>query len=125
MAKLNSAISAAEKQAGELYTKIGYAVYVAYRENPLPEVAELIAQIKELQQTIEDSKEQINVINGVRVCPQCGGKVARDVAFCSNCGFKMPEIEQPQPQQGKVCAACGTALTEGAAFCTACGQKVE
>ena len=54
--KLHSAISGAEEQIRELYTNLGYEIYRAYYEKPLPEVEDQIRQITELHQKIEDCK---------------------------------------------------------------------
>ena len=77
LAKLNGAVSNAEKQISELYGKIGYEVYCAYCNAPLPEVAELIQQVTDLHQTIEACKAQIKAINTADTCPQCGAKSKR------------------------------------------------
>lgn len=124
--KLNSTISGAEEQVRELYTTMGYEVYRAYYENPLPEVAELIAQITQLHQKIEDCKAQIDAINAVKTCPQCGGKVSKDMAFCGNCGFRLPAEEAAPVEEAKpaFCGVCGAPITAESVFCTNCGNKV-
>ena len=125
--KLNSAISGAEEQVRELYTTMGYEVYRAYYENPLPEVAELIAEITELHQKIEEYKAQIDVINAVKTCPRCGAKVNKEMAFCGSCGFQLP-VEEPAPvaeeEKPAFCGACGAPITAETMFCTNCGNKV-
>lgn len=125
--KLNSAISGAEEQVRELYTTMGYEIYRAYYEKPLPEVAELIAQITALHQKIEDCKAQIDTINEVKTCPQCGSKVSKDMAFCGNCGSKLP-VEEPaavaEEAKPAFCGVCGAPITADTVFCTNCGNKV-
>lgn len=123
--KLNSAITAAEDQVRELYTTMGYEIYRAYYEKPLPEVEGLIQQITDLHQKIEDCKNQIDIINEVQTCPQCGGKVSKGMAFCGSCGCKMPVVE-PAPEEAKpaFCGACGAPISPEAAFCTNCGNKL-
>ena len=124
--RLNSAITAAEDQVRELYTTMGYEIYRAYYEKPLPEVESLIQQITDLHQKIEDCKAQIDIINEVKTCPQCGGKVSKDMAFCGNCGYKMPVVEPPVVEEAKpaFCGACGAPINSEAAFCTNCGAKL-
>lgn len=124
--KLNSTISGAEEKVRELYTTMGYEVYRAYYENPLPEVAGLIAEITQLHEKIEECKAQIDAINAVKTCPQCGSKVSKEMAFCGTCGFRLP-VEQPAPAAEAVpafCGACGAPITAETVFCTNCGNKV-
>ena len=124
--KLHSAISGAEEQIRELYTNLGYEIYRAYYEKPLPEVEDQIRQITELHQKIEDCKAQIDAINAVKTCPQCGAKVARDMAFCGTCGSKLP-VEEAVPEveaQRAFCDACGAPIAADTVFCTNCGNKV-
>lgn len=126
LARLNSAVSDAEKQISELYGKIGYEVYCAYHDAPLPEVAELIGQVSALHQNIQDCKAQIKAINTANTCPQCGAKISKGMAFCSGCGFKLPVVEQPAAAgQASFCTNCGAPIAAGSAFCTSCGKKVD
>lgn len=127
IAKLNAAIAAAERQINDLYGKLGYEVYCAYNENPLPEVEELMNQLKELHQNIENCRVQIKEITAVDTCPNCGARISKDMIFCSGCGSKL-EVPQPEvveeAQTAAFCGACGAELAPGAIFCTNCGNKV-
>lgn len=123
VAKLNGVISETEKQISDLYGEIGYAVCRAYMDNPIPEAAELIEQVKQLHWKIEDCKAQIKTITATDGCPQCGAKIAKGSAFCGECGCKLPE-QADAVSQTHVCATCGAALAAGAAFCSSCGTKV-
>lgn len=126
IAKLNSAISDAETRITELYVKIGYEIYRIYRDDPLPEVAELIGEVLELHGSVESYKLQIQAINAVSTCPQCGAKIKSDMAFCSGCGFKLAREEKPEEgRQAVFCSNCGTLITDGYLFCTVCGKKVD
>lgn len=125
LARLNGVISNAEKQICELYEKIGFEVYRAYSSEPLPEVVELIQQVTALHQTIEASKAQINAINAVETCPQCGAKISKGMAFCSGCGHKLATEEAPAAANTAFCTNCGARLPANAVFCTSCGQKIE
>ncbi len=125
IARLNGVISSTEKQIAELYGKIGYEVYRAYCDAPLPEVAEMIEKVTELHHEIEASKAQINAINAADTCPQCGAKVGKGMAFCSSCGFKLPVQETPAAEQPSAfCSNCGAPVAANSAFCTSCGQKI-
>ncbi|KAF5029755.1 hypothetical protein SDC9_78495 [bioreactor metagenome] len=60
--KLNSEISAEEKQINQLFMEIGKFIFESEKENPDSAVAELIGKIKLSQQTIEELKRKIEEI---------------------------------------------------------------
>lgn len=129
IAKLNATIAGNERQINELYSKLGYEVYCAYNENPLPEVEDLLGQLRELHQNIERCRAQIKEISAVETCPNCGARISKEMIFCSGCGTKLavpqPEAEVVEEVQETVfCGACGAELTPGAIFCTNCGNRV-
>ena len=124
LARLNGDISSAENQINDLYTQIGYEIYRSYRDNPPPEVSGQIAKITELHQVIDEKKARIKAINSADVCPQCGVKFRLGMAFCSNCGYRLPPAEVPPVQNvARMCRKCGALMTPGTLFCTACGTR--
>lgn len=81
----------------------------------------------------------------VRICPECGGKVASTLTNCPHCGHRMAPVEpprpiipepkpQPKPQPnsiiGDVCPGCGRPFEpsdyspQGWATCKSCGRSV-
>jgi hypothetical protein len=60
--KLNSEISAEEKQINQWFLEIGKFIFESEKENPESVVAELIGKIKLSQQTIEELKRKIEEI---------------------------------------------------------------
>ena len=125
VAKLKSAISADEDKINDLYGKIGYEIYCVYADHPLPEVAELIGQVAELHKAIEENKKQIEAINAASLCPQCGAKISKGMAFCSNCGCKLAVPEKPAEEATRFCSSCGAAIPADSLFCPSCGSRVE
>lgn len=131
IAKLNATIATTERQINELYSKLGYEVYCAYNEAPLPEVEGLLGQLKELHRNIENCRAQIKEINAVETCPNCGARITKEMIFCSGCGTKLA-VPQPEPvvqveeeaQEPIFCGACGTELAPDSIFCTNCGNRV-
>lgn len=124
--KLHSAISGAEEQIRELYTDLGYEIYCAYYDNPLPEVEDQIQKITDLHQKIEDCRAQIDAINAAKNCPQCGVKVARGMTFCGSCGCRLAAEEAAPPEEyAAFCDVCGTPIAEDTVFCTNCGNKLD
>ncbi|MDF2616488.1 MAG: hypothetical protein K0Q47_1143 [Sedimentibacter sp.] len=60
--KLNSEISAEEKQINQLFLEIGKFIFENEKENPDSVVADLIGKIKFSQQSIEELKRKIEEI---------------------------------------------------------------
>ena len=73
--RLEISMDESRRQIHELYGKIGYEVYNAYHDAPLPEVAELIAAVTGLHEKIKACEDQIKEISGVSACPQCGAQI--------------------------------------------------
>lgn len=123
--RLNKEITSAEDKISDLYGQIGFEMYKAYRDKPMPEIAELVSEIRVLHQKIADNKAAIHKIKTADLCPQCGLKVRPGMAFCSGCGFKLPlQNQNPEPAKPAFCRFCGTPAIEGMAFCTKCGKKL-
>lgn len=125
LAKLNSSISESEKKIRDLYEKIGYEIYNAYRDNPPEAIAALIGEINGLSDSIESARKQIHAINGTTACKQCGATVNKSMAFCGSCGCKV-EHEQPAKTEAPAafCSNCGSPVTGGSVFCSSCGGKI-
>ncbi len=125
LVKLNNEVSELENQICDLYGKIGYEVYCAYCEHPLPEVEELIGQVSKLQEKAAECRERIKELNAASICPKCNAKITKGMAFCSKCGYRLISEEQPEKQKrSQFCVNCGAAVSEGAAFCPTCGSKM-
>ena len=124
--RLNSQVNETEKEISALYRQLGFVIYQAHRDDPIPEGAELIARIGELHGKVEELKAQIQNINRASHCPTCGAKISKGMVFCTSCGSKLPVVEEAPQEEKNVarCTACGTALEEGSLFCTNCGTKV-
>lgn len=101
--RLNAKISGLENQINDMYRQIGYAIYCAHHEDPLPECAGAINQITELHKAIEECRAQIKAINDADTCPQCGAKINKSMVFCGVCGCRLvpeqPAVEQSTPWQ--------------------------
>lgn len=52
-------------------------------------------------------------------CPECGNKLEKDAAFCSNCAFKIK-----QNNKTKFCSACGEKIDFNAEICPKCGVRL-
>lgn len=126
VSRLNNIISTTENQINELYAKIGYEIYRTYADSPLPVVADLIGQVKDLSQNIENCKMQINTINAAILCPQCGAKINKKMVYCYTCGYNLLMKTAPQvlKQEEYFCTNCGAEILPSCKYCTSCGQKI-
>lgn len=147
IAKLKTQVMGAEKQINDLYGKLGYEIYAAYSQNPLPEGEAIIKQLNDLHANIEAWNAQIKVINTVPTCPQCGTKLNRDMPFCTNCGCRVADaapVEVPTVAPAPVAApaamesvffpasmdepdeapAPAESVPAASAFCSNCGATV-
>ena len=129
-AKYSSTISDSETEIRNLYSEIGYKVYLAYRNNPLPEVAPQIQRISALNKIIEDARAAQKALSDSEKCPRCGTRIRPGMLFCNNCGCRLAE---PAPQQGapamqapaRFCMSCGAPMAPDALFCMSCGARFE
>ena len=129
-AKYSSTISDSETEIRTLYSEIGYQVYLAYRNNPLPEVAQQIQRITALNKTIEDARAAQKALNDSEKCPRCGTRIRPGMLFCNNCGCRLAE---PAPRQdapamqapARFCMSCGAPMAPDAIFCMSCGARFE
>ncbi|QSX05308.1 zinc ribbon domain-containing protein [Sedimentibacter sp. zth1] len=133
VSRLNSEISAEERNIITIYQNIGKLYFDKYKNEECSEFAEYINNVKEGLEKIETAKEEVKLLKGKRTCPKCGAELEVETVFCSMCGQKMPEIEkeeelveeQVEDKTKEFCASCGQELEDGAMFCPSCGTKAE
>lgn len=123
--RLNASIADSRKQIEALYRSLGSAYYEAHRDDPAAEQPETIAELKRLQESIAQAQDALRQIRGMSKCPNCGAELAQNTLFCSNCGARQPQPDQPAaPVGGGFCPNCGTANLPGHRFCSACGADL-
>ena len=102
-AKLNGMINDEERKIAELYQQIGRSYYMNRKEDPEEFAAGYVQEITAAMERMEQFKEQIRQIKGIRNCPNCGAEIGANAVFCNVCGYKLQEVpQQPaygQPQQ--------------------------
>ncbi|MBQ8280876.1 MAG: zinc ribbon domain-containing protein [Lachnospiraceae bacterium] len=123
--KLNGQVSDLNKSITSFYVEIGKMYYDKTKEAPEEEFAGLFAQITEAEAKIEETKEQIRVIKGIAVCPNCNAEVPMGQKFCSNCGNQIRTEAQVAEEAGKkVCSVCGAEANADQKFCSKCGGQL-
>lgn len=126
---LKSQISNEERKINKYCQNLGHMYYDLKKDEPLPELAELVSLINGSYSQIEAINAQIASIENVKTCPVCGAALENDMAFCVGCGTKIEKA--PMQNQGmqapegqpRFCVNCGNQLLPGAIFCTKCGTK--
>ncbi len=100
IAKLNSKINKNLSDVNSKYTEIGRIVKLELVDKiEHQEVKRLVSEIDALLTEVNESREKISDLKGVKVCSSCGAQVSRDAAFCPNCGAKQPvsEVQNSEP----------------------------
>jgi ribosomal protein L32 len=138
--KLTMELSGEESKLKTLYLELGKKVHEIYSYGgTLGEYFDKRYQdILEHQRKIDDLKEALDIIKGVKVCPKCGKTSPRASTFCPKCGEGIAEVpsktEAGQPPSvppnqtpqvapmGKTCNVCGSANESADRFCLSCGR---
>lgn len=124
IAKLNSAISDAEKAITDNYTAIGKLYMLRHSDDYEAEFAAMVTAIKDLETKMVEYREQIASIKGIVRCDKCGCELPGNAAFCSSCGAEV--IRPEAPAENVIhCKGCGAVIENDVRFCTACGTPVE
>ena len=121
-------LAAMENELRNRFRDIGEKFYQETRENPDPAYQELFDAISELQNNLVMKQHELESLDGMVTCTECGRAMAKDAKFCPNCGATAPVYEPPvmHPENAaSVCPVCGASLAPDAMFCASCGNKIE
>ena len=124
---LNNIIKGEQSRINVQYQAIGKLYFEKYGDNPDADFAEAISTIKASMEKIEETKKEVAKIRSRFNCPECGQAFKNDALFCSKCGAKLPEKEQPEkplPKDAQKCDKCGNILPKDALFCNECGNSL-
>ncbi|MBQ9329340.1 MAG: zinc ribbon domain-containing protein [Solobacterium sp.] len=67
-----------------------------------------------------------NTVREVKDCPVCGKENSADAVFCSSCGTKFEEPQEPAVEpQPAACPVCGKELSGEETFCPLCGTRLK
>lgn len=102
IAKLNGKINKNLSEVNSRYTEIGRIVKLELADKIENEdIKRLVSEINALLNEVDESREKISELKGVKLCSECGAQIARDVAFCPNCGAKQ-EVEAPKAEEAVI-----------------------
>ena len=99
--KLSMAVTAEQNALKNLHLEIGKKVHEIYQYggNLGKYFDEKYREIEACEIKIEELKEQISLIKGVRECTKCGKSAERIAEFCPKCGIRFALAgEQPATQ---------------------------
>ena len=101
--RLKNKISGEERQIEKAMADLGRIIYKRYKkEIPVDDAQKaLCEQIDQRMEQIEKYKTDISElkVKNKRFCPSCGSPLAKDDAFCSQCGAACPTVE-PEEDAG-------------------------
>ena len=125
VAKLNSDISDEEKKLTNIYFQIGQLYVSLHNNDPESDFEVLIDQLNETQTKIENLRQQIQDIKGVKRCATCGAEIPSNSTFCSSCGTAVIQPKAVDAADLIKCANCGKMIEKSMKFCTFCGSKMD
>ena len=130
-AKLKNQVKNNEKSIDNLIFQIGSRFLERCTEEIDPDYADLITEIRRLQDenaALSSAIEANTAPAGSKQCANCGKYNAPEAKFCISCGaeLKAPEpVAEAAPAPSKFCSYCGCANSPEAAFCIGCGKPFE
>ena len=72
------------------------------------EVAQLIADVKELKENLDIINAHIDSVKNQKKCPQCEAKIPRNSIYCNICGAKLEDDEPVTAEKAEAPAAVQT-----------------
>ena len=72
------------------------------------EVAQLIADVKELKENLDIINAHIDSVKNQKKCPQCEAKIPRNSIYCNICGAKLEDDEPVAAEKAEAPAAVQT-----------------
>jgi len=126
--KLEGQIRNMNGEIDTLCTAIGKRVYAAQIAGATPELDDLFEAIDALNRRIEEARAELDKLNAVRRCENCGEALQMSIRFCPHCGtpVKEPEVvEEENAEDEDTCPECGAKRADNARFCDMCGYDYE
>jgi len=149
--KLSLSLASEEDKLKQIYIDIGKKVHEIYQYGGgLGKFFdEKYAEILKTEAGIQNLKNQMDSLKGVRACPKCGASIDRGAGFCPKCGAQLdtlsgapaepdtpvtyaapaapaikPEAPAPKPEK-IICRNCQAENEPGSKFCLTCGRLLD
>lgn len=126
---LSAQIKESESNLNKVYQTLGEKVYAASQENLAEKYPDEVAQIQMYLSKIAEDKEQLRVLKGIQVCPNCGAEVENTAAHCQMCGTSLKTVQvdsvaSVSEASPSFCPNCGASIGQNVKFCQSCGTRV-
>lgn len=89
VAKLKMDIHNKEDFIEKQFTELGRAYYLAHREEEEIPEKEFFKPIAEAEADLAKLQDKLLIMQGAKICPNCGAKQPKESSFCNNCGAKL------------------------------------
>jgi predicted amidophosphoribosyltransferase len=122
VSKINGEISTEERRIRKLYQKLGQDYFELYKDIE-PKDSALSECMDEIQKSLSYLKtltENIDAMKRINRCPHCGAEASFEMAYCSNCGEKLPEVAPTLTDDKLICPVCHREVNPELAYCTFC-----
>ena len=120
--EIQDSIAEEKKEIERLCGEIGKKYVELRRDEPDPELADLVGAVRGAEERIAEMENKLNVLENGTPCPVCGRICESDAAFCIYCGAPMKAEEKPA--EGPRCPECGAPVDDDAIFCVNCGARI-
>lgn len=90
---LNSQISTQKDTINKIHKEIGDLVCENRETWTGLDLSDQFARIDAANVEIERLQQEIYRVKDIKLCANCGGEMARNVAFCPSCGTPAPVVE--------------------------------
>lgn len=113
--RIRGQIRALDRNNERDYRDIGRMIYEKYKNGEVidTEMVCICEEIEKREATAEEMEQMIADSKGTKVCPNCHAELTPDMAFCPQCGEKVPE-EEEEPEDEAAEEATEEAASEEA-----------
>ena len=98
--RIRGQIRALDRNNERDYRDIGRMIYEKYKNGEVidTEMVCICEEIEKREATAEEMEQMIADSKGTTVCPNCHANLTPDMAYCPQCGEKVPE-EEEEPEE--------------------------